>query len=405
ITPTRLPSRTPAASETPVEPLQEAQYLYDGDNNLVKSVVNGKTTYYPGRHYQQNDDTIHKCYTLGRQFVAVRTIQDETDTLHWVLDDHLGSTSVTASEDGAWNSEIKYTAYGEVRWKSGLTPTSYRYTAQLEQPEAGLYFYVARFYDPALRRFIQADTLVPEGQGVQAWDRYAFANNNPVKYTDTSGHCIFCLVAAIGGGVILGTAIYNNFIHTPSAPANGDASNLLGLLLLGYEHAGHANIVGEGLQSLQDDPSVQAAQGRIVDQIHDDQSYGHEAYSMPDISENFTANGPGRKWWLAALEGNQAFFMVHTGTLSATNTTVAADGTISTTWIISDNFDYLPDFKNHGFDEYNFFAVLIYPVYNVLLGAAEQYPTSASWQETIPPQTSNGETPFSHNSQRIRPER
>ncbi len=36
-------------------------------------------------------------------------------------------------------------------------------------------------------RFAQADTIVPGG--VQGYDRYAYTNNNPVKYTDPSGHC------------------------------------------------------------------------------------------------------------------------------------------------------------------------------------------------------------------------
>lgn len=52
-------------------------------------------------------------------------------------------------------------------------------------------FYKARWYDPALGRFAQADTIIPEQtQGVQAWDRYAYTNNNPLKYNDPSGHCI-----------------------------------------------------------------------------------------------------------------------------------------------------------------------------------------------------------------------
>jgi hypothetical protein len=50
-------------------------------------------------------------------------------------------------------------------------------------------FYVSRWYDPSLGRFVQADTLIPEStQGTQAWDRYAYVNNNPVRYTDPSGH-------------------------------------------------------------------------------------------------------------------------------------------------------------------------------------------------------------------------
>ncbi len=47
-------------------------------------------------------------------------------------------------------------------------------------------------------RFNQPDTIIPLSQGVQAWDRYAYTNNNPVKYTDPNGHeikpppCFIC---------------------------------------------------------------------------------------------------------------------------------------------------------------------------------------------------------------------
>jgi RHS repeat-associated protein len=52
----------------------------------------------------------------------------------------------------------------------------------------GLYFYNARWYDPAVGGFIQADIIVPEG--VQGPDRYAYVGNNPLKNTDPSGHQI-----------------------------------------------------------------------------------------------------------------------------------------------------------------------------------------------------------------------
>jgi RHS repeat-associated protein len=55
----------------------------------------------------------------------------------------------------------------------------------------GLYYYYARWYDPVIGRFVQPDPIVPEGvQGTQAWDRYAYVNNNPVRFKDPSGHCI-----------------------------------------------------------------------------------------------------------------------------------------------------------------------------------------------------------------------
>jgi hypothetical protein len=51
-------------------------------------------------------------------------------------------------------------------------------------------FFQARFYDPAIGRFSSADTVIPPG--VQGLDRYAFVYNNPIRYTDPSGH-VACL--------------------------------------------------------------------------------------------------------------------------------------------------------------------------------------------------------------------
>lgn len=53
------------------------------------------------------------------------------------------------------------------------------------------------------------------GQGVQAWDRFAYTNNNPVRYTDPSGHCIgpVLAVACIAGGLYL----WNMGVHLAGA--------------------------------------------------------------------------------------------------------------------------------------------------------------------------------------------
>ena len=71
----------------------------------------------------------------------------------------------------------------------GLLGTDYKFTGQREEASLGLYFFVARWFDPYLNRFTQPDTIVPlASQGTQAWDRYAYANNNPVRYNDPTGH-------------------------------------------------------------------------------------------------------------------------------------------------------------------------------------------------------------------------
>ena len=54
--------------------------------------------------------------------------------------------------------------------------------------DLGIYFYNARFYSPYLNRWIQPDTIIPGAGNSQAYDRFAYVLNNPVIYTDPSGH-------------------------------------------------------------------------------------------------------------------------------------------------------------------------------------------------------------------------
>ncbi len=72
--------------------------------------------------------------------------------------------------------------------------TAKRYTGQYHEAglagAEGLYYYNARWYDPALGRFIQADTLVPEPGNPQALNRFAYVYGNPVNYADPSGHAV-----------------------------------------------------------------------------------------------------------------------------------------------------------------------------------------------------------------------
>lgn len=78
-------------------------------------------------------------------------------------------------------------------------PTKYQFTGQFNQIELGIYYYNARWYDGTLGRFTQADTIIPlTSQGVQAWDRYAYGSNNPLRYTDPSGHSADCAIGEFG---------------------------------------------------------------------------------------------------------------------------------------------------------------------------------------------------------------
>jgi RHS repeat-associated protein len=85
--------------------------------------------------------------------------------------------------------ELRYRPFGVTRFASGTTPTTYRFTGQREEAALGLYFYNARWYDPALGRFLSPDALVPEAGNALDYHRYAYVRFNPLKYEDESGHC------------------------------------------------------------------------------------------------------------------------------------------------------------------------------------------------------------------------
>ncbi|EMO54765.1 RHS repeat-associated core domain-containing protein [Leptospira noguchii] len=110
--------------------------------------------------------------------------------------DHLGS--ITMITDGAGNpasgpepgtSFVSYEPYGSIIRNDSYGPDIFRYkfTGQVEDKETGLYFYKARYYEPILGRFIQADSvLMPTN--VNGLNRYMYVDGNPVNYRDVSGH-------------------------------------------------------------------------------------------------------------------------------------------------------------------------------------------------------------------------
>lgn len=67
-------------------------------------------------------------------------------------------------------------------------PTEETYTGQTNDASTGLMHYGARYYDPNLRRFISADTIIPNPANPADHNRYTYTVNNPIRYTDPTGH-------------------------------------------------------------------------------------------------------------------------------------------------------------------------------------------------------------------------
>ena len=198
---------------------QHTQYFYDADGQRVKRVTPQSTIWYVSADYEVTGPepvvtvTVPATYThklyfpiianstppvnlaparvtyrFNGQQVAVR----EGVTLTFVHGDHIGSTSLTTDISGTVVSEMRYYPFGETRYSSGNTPTNKRFTSQEEQAGIGLYSFGARFYSPLLGRFISADSIVPRPGNPQSLNRFAYGLNNPLRYTDPTGHDVAC---------------------------------------------------------------------------------------------------------------------------------------------------------------------------------------------------------------------
>jgi RHS repeat-associated protein len=99
-----------------------------------------------------------------------------------------------------------------------ITSTDLGYTGQRDLG-MGLMDYKARFYSPYITRFSQPDTIVPNLYDPQAWNRYSYALNNPIRYNDPSGHCVVCAaVILIAGAFILSGSVDPGVVYEPDYP-------------------------------------------------------------------------------------------------------------------------------------------------------------------------------------------
>jgi len=114
------------------------------------------------------------------------------DGLYYVHPDHLGSVMLTTdtSDPGETVAEQRFYPWGQAtRYPDGGTQkTEYNFTGQRLDDSTDLLYYGARYYDPALRRFVSPDAIVPNPGNAQSLNRYSYVYNNPLRYTDPTGH-------------------------------------------------------------------------------------------------------------------------------------------------------------------------------------------------------------------------
>ena len=97
-----------------------------------------------------------------------------------------------------------YDAWGNVISQSGSIASinPIRYRGYYYDSETGLYYLGSRYYDPAVKRFMNADTYTNTDTGFIGQNMFAYCNNSPAQYNDADGTFICTATGAVIGGVL-----------------------------------------------------------------------------------------------------------------------------------------------------------------------------------------------------------
>jgi RHS repeat-associated protein len=139
-------------------------------------------------------------------FAACDPFRELAGTLYreafWTVSDHLGTSRMIADKSGslAGVKRHDYLPFGEELYtgSGGRSPSQgygaldnvrQQFTRYERDDETGLDFAGARYHSSSQGRFLSIDPLLSTGQATdpQTWNRYAYALNNPLYYTDPTG--------------------------------------------------------------------------------------------------------------------------------------------------------------------------------------------------------------------------
>lgn len=189
-------------------------YKYD-DNGIRKfKTVNGVTTNYTlvnGRITASETDGVWTYYRYDEQ--------DNLLSLNWQGNEYFyvkniqGDIIGLVDEQGNLVVEYAYDAWGKQISCTGTLASTlgeanpFRYRGYYYDTETGLFYVGARYYDPEIGRFINADDpellqLFAGSDQILATNLFAYALNNPVNHTDPTGEFVQAIVGGVIGAIV-----------------------------------------------------------------------------------------------------------------------------------------------------------------------------------------------------------
>lgn len=159
-------------------------YTYDADNlraTKTSGITTARYTWSANGGLPQLLSDGSANYIYGPDGIALEQI-DSAGTVSYIHHDQLGSTRLLTNPAGNTVAKFTYDPYGTLAASTGSAHTPVGYAGQYTDPETGLIYLRARYYDPNTAQFLTRDPLAALTR-----QPYGYASNNPLNTTDPSG--------------------------------------------------------------------------------------------------------------------------------------------------------------------------------------------------------------------------
>jgi len=196
-------------------------YTYDFENHLIRVDTPSETISYAydpfGRRISKTTSSnklkyIHDGYRVVMEKDEINVVQakyiygigideilvmERNGTQYYYCHDGLGSVSDLTDLTGNKIESYSYDAFGKPENISS-EGNPYLYTGREYEPETGLYYYRARYYDPILGRFLSPDPIGFEG----GLNFYTYVENNSVNLVDPTGKWLWFVELLVEAAVL-----------------------------------------------------------------------------------------------------------------------------------------------------------------------------------------------------------
>jgi RHS repeat-associated protein len=161
-----------------------ARFVYDGDGRRTQKIANGVTRTY----VYDGEDIIEERVAPGQTIRHVLGLaidqhlaSHDGANVSYYLTDHLGSAAQVTNGAGTVTLAREYDPWGNLL--AGASASGWAFTGREWDHEIGLYYYRARYYDPAVGHFISEDPIGVRG----GLNLYRYVGNDPLNFFDPLG--------------------------------------------------------------------------------------------------------------------------------------------------------------------------------------------------------------------------